>query len=615
MAEAIELEVVIDGKKFKANLKKVVEGESAKSGKRAGKKFQSGFDKSVRGGINNLSRTIAGLGTALAAAFAGRAIIRAAVEQENAVNALNASLRNIGKFSEAASGDLQNFAAGLQKVTRFGDETIISQLAFAQAMGASVGQSKKILAVSTDMAEALNIDLNSAVRNVTKTLGGYAGELGEVIPEMKRLSAEQLQAGEGITLLANKFKGFAAQARLTFAGSIQAASNAFGDLLEQIGFLITTNPVIIKQIGEFERLFLAFADAVSENAPHIQRNLKGILDTFLITPAKFWTDFFKPDASNNLAQTNAQIAETEKRIDAITKTISVMKSAGFMFSKASADDISKNNEELSKLLVKLMELKTLRTEFAALAPKPKEITGIDEEGVSEFEAQQQRLSAGFQKMANEGNRTGIILSQALVGSFNAVEGKMDDFVAKMGAMGKQVSSILLSGIANAAAGAFAAFGRALVTGENAMEAFGKAFIGAIGQMAIQLGAFFILAGIGYSFLIGFQGIGAALIAAGVGLSIFGGVLSAIAAKQQSKGIGGGAGASAGGAGGGDGPGFGAPETPFEAGVEPLEQEPRTVVNFTVQGDIFDSENTGKRVADLLNASFESDNVTLNQVTA
>lgn len=191
--------------------------------------------------------------------------IRLAQVQEDAVNSLNASLAQIGEFSEETSQDLQNYAAQLQSVTRFGDEAIISQLAFAQSMGASAEQSKLIVTAATDMAEALNIDFNSAVRNISKTLGGYAGELGEVIPELKNLTQEQLQAGEGITLLADRYSGRASAALRTFSGQIEATENVIGDVRETLGSFITQTPEFIFVIDEARKLFIDLNKEIKEN--------------------------------------------------------------------------------------------------------------------------------------------------------------------------------------------------------------------------------------------------------------------------------------------------------------------------------------------------------------
>lgn len=225
------------------------------------------------GAINGFKKLIA----------VGSDLVGAANVQEDAINALNTQLRIAGKFTQETSKDLQSFASQLQSVTKFGDEAIVSQLAFAQAMGASVDQSKSILTAATDMAASLNIDLNSAVRNISKTLGGYAGELGEVIPELKNLTAEQLQAGDGIELLAAKFAGAASDQIKTFSGATAQLSNTFGDLQEELGFTITNSPVFIAAIKGLEKGLSGLIKTVSQNSDSIRSFAEDVLlNTFAL---------------------------------------------------------------------------------------------------------------------------------------------------------------------------------------------------------------------------------------------------------------------------------------------------------------------------------------------
>ncbi|MCH9664411.1 MAG: hypothetical protein K0U41_01005, partial [Gammaproteobacteria bacterium] len=111
--------------------------------------------------------------------------IKAASVQEAAVNRLNSSLFQMGDFTEENSKSLQHFASELQAVTRIGDEVTLGQLALAQSMGANVEQSKALVAAAADMSAALGISFESAVRNLSKTLGGVPGRLAELIPEVK----------------------------------------------------------------------------------------------------------------------------------------------------------------------------------------------------------------------------------------------------------------------------------------------------------------------------------------------------------------------------------------------------------------------------------------------
>lgn len=202
---------------------------------------------------------------ALAGFYAGSKFVDAANAQEDAINDLNAALKRSGDFSKKTSQELQNFASELQKTSKFGDEAVLGQLAFAQSMGATTAQSKTVLKASADLAAALNIDLNSATRNVAKTLGGFAGELGEVIPELKDLTQEQLRAGDAIDIIAAKYAG-AARAQIdTFSGATTQLKNTFGDLTEEIGFTITQNPLVIKAIKLLEDGFSRLGGYVKDN--------------------------------------------------------------------------------------------------------------------------------------------------------------------------------------------------------------------------------------------------------------------------------------------------------------------------------------------------------------
>jgi hypothetical protein len=196
--------------------------------------------------------------------------VKAAQVQEDAINELNAALKRNGEFSEETSQEIQDYASSLQQISTFGDEAILSQIAFAQSMGASAEQSKEIAAASIDLAAALGTDLNSATRNISKTLGGYAGELGEVIPELKDLTQEQLRNGEAIQLLADRYKG-AAQAQIkTFSGALGQLSNTFGDLQETIGKTVTSNRFVIAAISGLQKAFLQIDTIIKNNEKTIQ---------------------------------------------------------------------------------------------------------------------------------------------------------------------------------------------------------------------------------------------------------------------------------------------------------------------------------------------------------
>jgi len=92
--------------------------------------------------------------------------------------------------------------------------------------------------------------------------------------------------------------------------------------------------------------------------------------------------------------------------------------------------------------------------------------------------------------------------------------------------------------------------------------------------------------------------GLALIAVGAALKVFG-----------SKFSGGGSSPVAGSSSGAQ-----SSATPRQLPEQLENDEPRTVVNLTVQGDILDSKETPRRLAQLLNAGFKDEGLKLLQVT-
>ena len=105
------------------------------------------------------------------------ASIEAANKQEDAINALDGALADLGPSADKVSKALQDQAAALQLVTRFGDEETIQ----AQALLASFVKEEDAIKAATvatmDLAEAKGFSLVSAADLVSKTLGSSTNAL------------------------------------------------------------------------------------------------------------------------------------------------------------------------------------------------------------------------------------------------------------------------------------------------------------------------------------------------------------------------------------------------------------------------------------------------------
>jgi len=193
-------------------------------------------EKQIKGVSNSLGGLAKKAGIAAAAYFGTSGLINGIKSSTDAFAKQELAEKKLRFAAGASTNELIRQAQALQQVTRFGDEAIIAQQAYVKSLGISTEQTKEIIAASVDLASAMNISLESAVMNTTKTLSGMQGELGEKLPAaFKELTAEQLKAGEGIVFIREQFKGTAEEEAQTLSGSLDQMSNAFGDLQEKIG--------------------------------------------------------------------------------------------------------------------------------------------------------------------------------------------------------------------------------------------------------------------------------------------------------------------------------------------------------------------------------------------
>ena len=197
------------------------------------------------GGVDNRLKSLAKSAAGAAAAFFGarmliqgfRQAVDAAGRQELAERKLQTAL---GRTSKA----LLDQASALQRVTTVGDEAIIEQQAFLASLEFTEDQITSIISASLDLSAATGISLESAVRNTAKTFSGLSGELGELIPQLRGLTTEQMKAGDAVKAISDLFGGQAQENTKTMAGAIDQMKNAVGDAGEAVGAILA--PTVIK---------------------------------------------------------------------------------------------------------------------------------------------------------------------------------------------------------------------------------------------------------------------------------------------------------------------------------------------------------------------------------
>lgn len=151
--------------------------------------------------------------------------------QASAERALSQAAANNPYLTGESVNNLKRYASELQKVSNYGDEVTIGLMTQLAAAGRTESEIQSIIKASADLAASGTTTFDGAVKNLNKTYSGLSGELGEVIPELKTLTAEQMKNGDAVDLIAKKYAGMA----LSVVDKSVQIQNALGDLKEGIG--------------------------------------------------------------------------------------------------------------------------------------------------------------------------------------------------------------------------------------------------------------------------------------------------------------------------------------------------------------------------------------------
>ena len=151
--------------------------------------------------------------------------------QQKAEIALQTAAKNNPYLNNESVNNLKNFASELQKTSEIGDEVSLRVMSQLAAAGRNEEQIMQIMTAAADMAAITGEDIVSAAQKLNATLNGNAGTLGRQIESINGLTKAELESGKAIELVAQQYKGGAAE----MADVGVQLNNAWGDFKENIG--------------------------------------------------------------------------------------------------------------------------------------------------------------------------------------------------------------------------------------------------------------------------------------------------------------------------------------------------------------------------------------------
>lgn len=191
--------------------------------------------KGIDGGLKSLGKSAIGVAGAY---FGATGLISGIKSSVNAFKEQELAEKKLATALGKTSHSLLKQASALQQVSNFGDETTIKQMAFLASLDFTEQQIKDIIPVAMDLAAATGMSLESAVRNTAKTFSGLSGELGEMVPQLRDLTKEEMRNGDAVKVMAQLFGGASESDTNTLFGAVNQAEMAIGDLSETFASLL-----------------------------------------------------------------------------------------------------------------------------------------------------------------------------------------------------------------------------------------------------------------------------------------------------------------------------------------------------------------------------------------
>jgi len=192
--------------------------------------------------LDNLKGMLKGVGVAMLAAFSFGAIksffsssLQAYEKQVQAVEGLRAQLTASGKDASRLVPDYKKFAAGLQQITKHGDEATLELMRLGETMG--VKDIKKATKDAIGLSAALGIDLTAAMKMVALAGEGDYNMLNRYVPALKVTKDATEKAAIATKLFSDGYQIALTQAKEGM-GPLTQLENAWGDIKETIGGVI-----------------------------------------------------------------------------------------------------------------------------------------------------------------------------------------------------------------------------------------------------------------------------------------------------------------------------------------------------------------------------------------
>lgn len=528
--------------------------------------------------------------------FANAFKIGSVTDLASAINLANGALNTFKKTADALVNEV------------ISGERIDAITKRFELLAQSSGMSAEALSAGIEKAVAGTIDMEDALQSTSSSLINLQTGLNEIpaLFEIARKSAllfggdalsnfERLQQAilSGNTRSLREL-GLFINSTATIDNYEKALGAASGGLTEAGRQQALLNEILKVGNERFQNVNASITP-VDESIKKLGVSYKEVGDTIAIATNNAFGSLFNQiltNAARNLDVLNIKLGE-------------------FLLGKTptAAENVKLLNDQLKELEKSLL-MSQVRGDVDRAAQIMSEIDALNQKKQIEQELLfQQQTKNAVDLQAKQTNQEKLVQTYQITDAMREQWSVMDAYTAELkkqadqiALTSQQIGGIVKAGIVNVISQSMQTLIGNLIKGKAAFQDFGKMVLGLMGQMAIQIGTVLLSTGIGMLSLKFLDPTGA--IAAGLGLIALGSILSSLGEGGGPSGMNEGVTANGGGV------AFtGNQQLPADQGLTSFQaaerQPPNTVVNFTVQGDILDSDSTQQRIVSLLNDAIDT----------
>lgn len=348
------------------------------------------------------------------------------------------------------------------------------------------------------------------------------------------------------------------------------------------------NATLSAKLQIFENQVTRLAVALGEVlGPTLRANIQFFTD--LTKAASSFVDRnFGSSITKELAKIDQEIEGLSDRIRTLQRDTKGSGTSGLFGDFFSLPE-SLTGPQITNLNTQLLELVKRRDELLKRAPTTGPEGAADPDDPLGTEVLMQKVSTFAEALT----LTGELFAQTTSGFFSVFTDELFNTVTLTEKGLEQMNKAFNKQLAGGISKSVQVFVSALTAGKNAFEALGKAILGILGDLAIQVGTFLIATGIAQTAVLSAPG--GPVIAVGIGLVALGTLLKAI----------GGSGFAATDGGGGGGGAIGTSFVSDEDIGEDEFEEKITQVQIDVSGQVLNPLEVGNQIAQVLNDAFEA----------